>query len=145
MQGWWYFWPAQVEFQHTGLQSVLAVLPAVLYTRWDSITLRFRFHFGSCPTGRLQKAAVTPEIWDRGSFWGYIPHYCRKPLETWCISTELTIKTRGVQNDALPALTSPYRSRKQTGKLILFFYSDHFMDIWINCCTIICIWSVIVE
>lgn len=104
----------QDEFQHTRLQSVPAVLPAVLYTRWDSVTLWFRLHFGSCPAGHSQNAAAAPEMWDRGSFWGYIPHYCRKSLEPWCMSTEL--ETRGVQNDALPALTSPFSRQITLGR-----------------------------
>ncbi len=39
------------------------------------------------------------------------------------MSTELIIKTRGVQNDALPALTSPYRQntlRKRKSKAAHF-------------------------
>lgn len=54
----------QHRFQHARLQSVLAVLPAVLYTNHTPV----QTHFGSCPTGCPQNAAVTPEMWDRGRF-----------------------------------------------------------------------------
>lgn len=114
----------------------------------DSIT-QFRLHFGSCPMGRPQNAAVTPEMWDRGSFWGYIPHYYRITLETRCMSTEFTIKTRGVQNDALPAFTlrfprentlrKRWRKWKAKRKAHLVFYWDNLMEIWNISCSVICI------
>lgn len=143
MQEWWYFGAAQVEFQHIRLQSVC---PSYYISGSDSITLWVQTPFWLVPHGTpAERSCRSRDVGQRT----HIPHYYRNTLRLhaqW---------RRAEENDASPALTSPFPGAKTLRKrkwraereapdnngnlkdfLLSYLYEYYYADLllWNNIC-----------